>query len=121
LPEWRVTGFLNYDLDAVAVNILQRWHSSTRRSGNRDQVFDAPPVAARAYTDLTLSYRLPLGLGRDDSHAQMFLTIQNLFNQQPSPYLATGPFSTVPGFFVPVTNGDDPIGRYFTAGVRIRL
>lgn len=121
LPEWRITGFVHYDRGKLSVDLLERWHSSTRRSGNLTQVFDAPRVAARAYTDLTFSYRVPLGIGDDDSNAQLFVTIQNLFNQEPSPYLATGPFSTVPGFFVPVTNGDDPIGRYFTVGARVRF
>jgi outer membrane receptor protein involved in Fe transport len=121
LPKWRLTTFVNYDVGRLSINLLERWHSSTSRSGNLDQVFDAPKVAARAYTDVTFSYRLPLGIVTEDSEAQLFVTVQNLFNQQLSPYLPTGPFSTVPGFFVPVTNGDDPIGRYFTAGVRIRL
>ena len=118
LPAYRATAFLHYDVDAFSIDMLQRWHSSTRRSSDPTQIFDAPRVGARAYTDVTLSYRLKTtAIGT----AQFFVTVQNLFDRAPAPFVNTGAASTVPGFFVPVTNGDDPIGRYFTAGVRIRL
>ena len=118
LPAYRFTGFVHYDIDAISVDVQQRWHSSTRRSSDPTQIFDAPRVGARTYTDLTLAYRLKTP---GDRSAQFFLTIQNLFDRDPYPFVNTGAPSTVPGFFVPVTNGDDPIGRYFTAGVRFRL
>jgi len=119
LPAVRFTGFVNYDIGAFSLNLQERWHSSTRRSSDPTQVFAAPRVAARAFTDVTFSYTLkPFGGRRQ---AQIFLTIQNLFDQAPYPFVNTGAPSTVPGFFVPVTNGDDPIGRYLTAGVRFRL
>jgi iron complex outermembrane receptor protein len=117
-PRYRVTSFIHYDRRGAAIDILQRWHSSTRQSSDPTLVFDAAPVAATAYTDLTLSYELKAGQGFS---ARPFLTIQNLWDKQPPPYVSTGAQSSVPGFFVPVTNGDDPVGRYFTAGVRIRF
>jgi outer membrane receptor protein involved in Fe transport len=120
LPAYRVTGFLHYDSGDFSLDILERWHSSTRRSSDPSQIFaeEYRRVAARAYTDVTVAYRV--GLPRDSS-AQIFLTVQNLFDKQPAPFVNTGAASTVPGFFVPATNGDDPIGRYFTAGVRFRM
>jgi len=118
LPAYRVTAFVHYDINDISVDLQERWHSSTRRSSDPTIVFDAPRVGARAYTDLTLAYRL---VTADDRSAQIFLTVQNLFDRQPAPHVNTGAASTVPGFFVPVTNGDDPIGRYFTAGIRFRL
>ena len=118
MPKWRLTGFFHYDVSDYSVDVLERWHSSTKRSSDPTQIFDAPRVAARAYTDVTLAYRFRTG---DDRSAQFFVTVQNLFDQQPSPFVNTGAASTVPGFFVPATNGDDPIGRYYTAGIRFRL
>jgi iron complex outermembrane receptor protein len=119
LPAWRATGFVHFDVAAYSVDVQERWHSSTRRSSDPSQIFDAPRLGARAYTDLTLAYRLQPAGG--DRSAQFFVTVQNLFDRKPAPFVNTGAASTVPGFFVPVTNGDDPIGRYFTAGVRFRL
>lgn len=118
LPSVRITGFINYDINNFSINLQERWHNSTRRSSDPTLVFDAPRVAARAYTDMTLSYRLKAA---NDMSAQLFVTVQNLFDQDPYPVVGVGAPSTVPGFFVPVTNGDDPIGRYFTAGVRFRF
>jgi outer membrane receptor protein involved in Fe transport len=117
LPAYRFTGFVHYDISAFAVDIQERWHSGTSRSSNPAQVFDAPRLSANAFTDLTLSYRHK----RAGGEAQLFVTVQNLFDKDPSPFVNTGAASTVPGFFVPVTNGDDPIGRYMTAGVRFRF
>ena len=110
---------MHFDVAAYSVDVQERWHSSTRRSSDPSQIFDAPRLGARAYTDLTLAYRLQPAGG--DRSAQFFVTVQNLFDRKPAPFVNTGAASTVPGFFVPVTNGDDPIGRYFTAGVRFRL
>jgi outer membrane receptor protein involved in Fe transport len=117
-PRYRTTSFIHYDRKGVAIDIQQRWHSATRQSSDPTLVFDAADVSAMAYTDLTLSYDLRVANGFS---VRPFLTIQNLWDKQPSPYVATGAPSSVPGFFVPVTNGDDPIGRYFTAGVRMRF
>lgn len=117
LPAYRFTGFVHYDIAAFSVDVQERWHSGTSRSSNPAQVFDAPRLSANAFTDLTLAYRLK----RSGGEAQLFLTVQNLFDKDPSPFVNTGAASTVPGFFVPVTNGDDPIGRYFTGGVRFRF
>ena len=117
-PRYRTTSFIRYDRNGAAIDIQQRWHSATRQSSDPTLVFDAADVSAMAYTDLTISYDLKVA--RNIS-ARPFITIQNLWDKQPFPYVATGAPSTVPGFFVPVSNGDDPIGRYFTAGIRMRF
>ncbi len=118
LPIWRITGFINYDINDFSINLQERFNSSTRRSSDPTLVFDAPRVSARAYTDVTVSYRLRAA---NNMSAQIFLTVQNLLDQDPYPFVNVGAPSTVPGFFVPATNGNDPIGRFFTAGVRFRF
>jgi iron complex outermembrane recepter protein len=73
-----------------------------------------PAVPAYSYTDLTLKYKLGVGNG----NLEPFLSIQNIFDKQP-PNIGTNP--SVPGLFYPVPNGYDVVGRYFTAGVRMKF
>jgi iron complex outermembrane recepter protein len=50
----------------------------------------------------------------------LFLNVQNLFNQQPTPAASGGPQGR-PGNFGGYAPGDDPIGRYYSVGVRYKL
>jgi outer membrane receptor protein involved in Fe transport len=50
-----------------------------------------------------------------------YLTAENAFNKQPTPYGANGGNSGVPGLFCGFVPGDDAIGRYYTMGVRLRM
>ena len=79
-------------------------------------VFSSPPVPAIAYTDLTLSYMLHSSVG----NTELYVNIQNLFNQQPVPVAGTGGASSVPGLFGGYAQGDDTVGRYFALGLRFR-
>jgi len=49
-----------------------------------------------------------------------FLTVENLFDKQPTAYGANGGNSGVPGLFGGFVPGDDAIGRYYTVGIRMR-
>jgi hypothetical protein len=51
--------------------------------------------------------------------AVMFLTVDNLLNQAPRIWPGTNS-SAAPGSTVPGNAGDDLVGRYFTAGVRMK-
>jgi hypothetical protein len=51
--------------------------------------------------------------------SELFLNIQNLFNNKPPPANATGS-AAAPGGFAGFALTDDPIGRYFTIGFRMR-
>jgi outer membrane receptor protein involved in Fe transport len=65
-----------------------------------------------AYTNLTLSYQL--------NNTQMFFSVQNLFDKDPTPYGNIGGSSGVPGLFGGFIPGEDTIGRFFTVGLRYR-
>ncbi len=110
VPSWKVTGVLHYDIGGFGIDTQTRWRNAERRSANPTLVFRDGKIPAVSFTDLTVSYRVK----RDESQAQFFFTVQNLFNKV-SP-LAAGAGSI--GFSYPVVNGDDVIGRYYTAGVR---
>jgi hypothetical protein len=73
-----------------------------------------PNIPSYSYTDLTLRYKI--GVGRGD--LQPFISIQNVFDKQP-PNIGNNP--SVPGLFYPVPNGYDVVGRYVTAGFRVRF
>jgi outer membrane receptor protein involved in Fe transport len=70
-----------------------------------------------AYTNLNLSFDVPLKSG---NYAQFFFNVQNLFNRMPDPAAFLGANGNV-GVFGGYAQGDDPIGRFFSAGFRVKL
>jgi outer membrane receptor protein involved in Fe transport len=79
------------------------------------QIVSTPRIPSVAYTDLNLSWEMKMG----DSDLQWFCNVQNLFNKQPPPGAYLGSNGAV-GQFGGFVYGDDPIGAYFTVGVRLR-
>ena len=121
-PVWRATLFASYKpLDNFSVSVQERWR------GNLPKVDGAPPWAAApavysgdavrsfATTNLNLTYTPKLSTSKLD----VFLNIQNLFNSNPPQAGFWG--NPTPGQFGEFIQGDDVIGRYFTAGARFRL
>ena len=117
LPSIRATLQAQYAAGPFRFDWLQRYHNSTRRSANPNDVYGVGRVPSRTYTDITLSADVK-GLG---GSSQVFLNIQNLFNRAPAVHGATGGSSSVPGLFLATTNSDDIIGRYFTIGFRYKM
>lgn len=115
VPKLRLTGFISYSNPDFSIDVQQRWRSSLKWDATRSLVFDIPDVASVAYTDVTFTYNI--GQDRDK---QVFLSVQNAFNQAPPVYLTAGTSGT-PAFSFPATSGDDIIGRFITAGVRLRF
>jgi len=66
------------------------------------------------YTDLTVRYQLPF----EDSHYEVFATVNNLFNKH-APLV----YNTVlPGYGLPtIPSLYDVVGQYFTFGIRVRF
>ena len=115
VPEYKVTALLNYTLGDYSVDIVERWRSSVKRSPDPDLVFADGDVDSVAYTDLTLTAR-PSFL----EHVDIFLSIQNLFDEESPLYAAPG--NSLPGWGgAPYLFSDDFIGRYFTFGARIHF
>ena len=67
-------------------------------------------IPAVFYTNLSMNYDLGIGGGKQ----QLFVSVQNLFNRLP-PF---GAYSNSSSFASAPNAAYDPIGRYFTAGVR---
>jgi iron complex outermembrane receptor protein len=95
---------------------MERWRSSLAWTGVSTQIVSMPRISSVAYTDLNLSYTLTPG----DSTVQVYFNVQNLFNKQPPPGAYLGANGAV-GYFGGFVAGDDPIGAYFTLGVRAKL
>jgi outer membrane receptor protein involved in Fe transport len=110
----RATLRLGYDWGPLVAGWQTRYSGKENRgTGNTTQVFAGGLLPASYYHDLSMSYHF--GPGQHD--LQTFLTVNNLFNQQPRLSPSTT-FTGIPGFGSPVVAGDDVLGRYFTAGIR---
>jgi iron complex outermembrane recepter protein len=96
--------------------VMERWRSNLEWSGVPTQVVSQPLIPSVAYTNLNLAYQMHGNMG----DLQIFFNVQNLFDKEPPPAAGTqsnGNVGTFGGFAL----GDDPIGRYFTLGARIRF
>jgi iron complex outermembrane recepter protein len=116
-PSWKLTGFVDYKIGGFDLAVQERWRNAEKQSGNPTLVFSDPKIPAAAFTDLNISYTVKPDHG---AQAEFFLSIQNLFNKTAAVYISPA-YASSPGFYYPAVNGDDVVGRYFTAGVRTRF
>jgi iron complex outermembrane recepter protein len=120
LAATRITFDLGYTSGPFGVNFEERYHSSERQSSNSQLVYTDPLVPEIFYSDLTLSYRFKLHERNPDEQWEAFLSVQNLFDQQPHTWISTG-LTGSQGFAYPTPTDEDVVGRYFTMGVRVRM
>jgi iron complex outermembrane receptor protein len=103
-PRWKATGIFSYKpTDNFTVTVLERWRSQMYPNANRSLIYVQNKIPAIAYTNLNLAWNVPHANG----NFEFYVNVQNLFNK----FLPD---------VAPVT-GDDPYGRYFTAGVRMKF
>jgi outer membrane receptor protein involved in Fe transport len=115
-PIWSATAIFHYLVTPdFSVDLMERWRSSMTMKDNGSSVWLNPIVPSFYTTNLNLAYTLHQAGGQ----YQVFLNIQNLFNAAPPP-AAFYSAQTQPGQFGGFAIGDDPVGRYYTLGVRIR-
>jgi iron complex outermembrane receptor protein len=117
-PVWHMLGTVDYvPIDPLTITWQTTWRSELHHPFSTTEAYApgymfVPPVS---YTNLNLSYRIKV---RALAELEVYLNIQDLFNQQP-PLTSFSGTSAVPGQAGNgFTIGDDPIGRYFTLGVR---
>jgi len=118
-PEWRVTGTASVSpVENFRVDLLYRWRSSLAVS-SVEANFAAGDDRIDPYGNLSLNLAWQ---AEDDrlGQAEFFVNIQNLFDTDPALANATGSANS-PGGFNGYVVLDDPIGRYFTSGVRVRF
>ena len=116
-PKVKVAVMAHFDAtDRLGIDVMEKWRSALTMQNASTLVWTNPDVASVAYTSLNLAYEVAEQRGK----AQVFLNIQNLFDKNPPP-AAFFSAQTQPGQFGGWAIGDDPVGRYFTVGIRARL
>lgn len=113
-PKVRATAFVNYKVGAFSVAVTERFRSHLAYTGDPTQIVSSPPIPSVAYTNLNLTWDAAMGTGQS---AQFFVNVQNLFNKTPPPAASIQGNASV-GSAGGFAYGDDPVGRYFTVGVR---
>jgi outer membrane receptor protein involved in Fe transport len=109
----RGTLMVNYGVGPLALSWETRYSSGLKwGNGIYGSVYDIKNLPDAIYNDLGASYRFRVG-GRD---LQAFVAVDNLFNQQPR---ISGDIAATSGYGAPAVTGDDVIGRYYTAGLRV--
>ena len=114
IPKLKITAIAQYETELGSLTIQQRWRSKLALNGDPTLVYSDPPLPATGYTDATLAIT-PFG-----KNFEFFVSVENLFNNQPDPFTVNA-YSSVPGYTLPAATGDDIIGRYFTSGVRLKF
>jgi outer membrane receptor protein involved in Fe transport len=114
-PKWRANLQASINLmPGLDLNASERWRSSMRLQTDPTAI-EVGDVASVAYTNLNLTYALPML-----PKSSVFLNIQNLFDRAPPHAGSVNP--GIPGGSGDGWSiGDDVIGRYFTVGFRGRF
>ena len=116
-PKVRMTLIADYTVGNFTAAVQERWRSNLKWTGDSSQIFSTPPTPALAYTNINLSYMFKSTSVGD---VQVFLNAQNLFDKQPPAAAFVGANGNI-GVFGGYALGDDPIGRYVTLGLRLKL
>ncbi len=119
-PKWRIVGFLRVKpADNLTIDIVQRWRSGMKLSGEEGATQLWVNNRMGSFTTTTIN------LAWDVEHerwgkAQLYLNVANLFDAEPpiGGFYGNG---TRAGLRDGYAVGDDARGRYFTAGVRIKM
>jgi outer membrane receptor protein involved in Fe transport len=119
-PSVRLTAMASYAVtDTLKVSGMYRWRNRMKLWGDPTVVW-APgegTIAPFGQASLNVAWELPTaGTGK----AEVFVNVQNLFDAAPPPANSPGT-ATSPGGFGGFAITDDPIGRYWTAGIRFKF
>ena len=110
----RASLLLKYKHGDASIDIAEKWASGVWWNPDFSLIYSEPSIPSKAYTAMTLSYdSQPL-------NTQFYFSINNVFDEQPTPYGGIGGASGVPGLFGGYIPGEDLLGRYFTLGLRYR-
>jgi iron complex outermembrane recepter protein len=74
-------------------------------------------VPSATFSNRSLTYRIN---SESTGQADVYLNIQNVFDKMPFP-TASGGLQVGPGNLGGYAPGDDPVRRYYSVGVRLRM
>jgi iron complex outermembrane recepter protein len=108
---------LSYEVvDNLKVTLQERYRNAVKQNGSQLLYFAMGKLGPATYTDLNLNYKMQAG----DGDLELFFNVRNLLNTQPEPWASSGGSSQI-GAFGGWAQGDDPVGRFYTIGLRYRL
>ncbi len=110
IPALRLTATANFGVtDNFFIGVTERYRGSMKASAVPTDVYVAGDrrVNSISYTDFNLIYRLKAG-------NELYLNVRNAFDQMPQGVAGLSSGAGYPGI-------DDPIGRYYTVGIRVRM
>jgi iron complex outermembrane receptor protein len=115
-PSWRLTGTLSYKLtDAVRIDLMERWRNRLLISGDPTVAFAPGSESMRPYGQTSVNLSVTVA-----PRFEFFLNVQNLFDAAPPAGNLTATAGT-PGQRNGFASTDDVVGRYFVAGVKIKM
>lgn len=116
-PSVRLSAFFRFQpVENVTVDISQRWRNAMKLGGDPSQVWVKNRIGSFATTGINVAWDTPTALG----DLQIYGNVQNLFDATP-PVGAFSGNGTRAGLRDGFALGDDPRGRYFTAGMKFRF
>ncbi|WP_395397714.1 TonB-dependent receptor [Novosphingobium sp. BL-8A] len=115
-PSVQIAGFLSYKVtDKVKVDLFEHYRNRFRRSGVASQVWLDPYVKSYATTNLTVTF--DTGSALKISNSSFYVSVSNLFNAKPP---LSGYYSGTTSAGQSYEFSDDPTGRAFLVGFRIK-
>lgn len=117
-PRWRATVYARFSpVENFTVDLQERWRNAMKLSGDPTQVFVSNHIGSFATTTINLAWDVPTG---GKNQFEFYANVGNLFNANPpiGGYSGNG---TRAGLRDGFALGDDPRGRNFTFGVRLKL
>ncbi|WP_206239097.1 TonB-dependent receptor domain-containing protein [Novosphingobium terrae] len=119
-PSWRITGTASFNVtQAFRLDAIYRWRNSMKLWGDPTVVWAPGQGTVGAFGQLGLNASFSFD-AMSAGKGEFFVNVQNLFDAKPQAINAPGT-STGPGGFGGWAMTDDPVGRYFTAGVRLKF
>ncbi len=119
-PELMQSTFLTYENSGWTVALQNRWLGSVdlRTSDNalngNSQNYVDPTLSSYNVVDTTISKQFEMKGG----NMEAFLTVSNVFDER-APLFPSN--SGIPGLFYPTLGFYDDMGRFYTAGVKVKF
>jgi iron complex outermembrane receptor protein len=118
-PTWRMTGMASFGITKqVRVDGIYRWRNGMRLWGDPSVAWAAGQGNSPAYGQLGVNLSVGMDVGASGK-GEFFLNVQNLLDAKPVVANAPGTAGGVGGFGGWAMT-DDAVGRYFTAGFRLK-
>jgi iron complex outermembrane receptor protein len=116
-PELRLTGFARFQpVEHLTLDLFERWRNGMKLGGDPTQIWYKNHIASFATTSATAT----VDFTTNGAKGEFFFNVSNLFDAHP-PAGAYSGNGTRAGLRDGFALGDDPTGRSFAAGVRIRI